>query len=131
MLIKKASLRFEVKDYLKARKRIGEIVEQTNAYISSERETKTDYQLSNQIQIRVLASGFGTLIDSLTGQAKNLDEKNITAEDVTEEFVDVRARLNANREVEKRYLEILQKAKNVKEILEVEQKLGEIREQIE
>lgn len=131
MLVKKAILRFEVKDYNKARNEIGKIIDKAKAYISSERETKSDYQIANSLEIRVIASQFEMIIDSLVGQAKNLDEKNITVEDVTEEFVDVKARLKAMREVENRYLEILKKTTTVKDILQVEQKLGEIREHIE
>jgi hypothetical protein len=83
------------------------------------------------MQIRVASDKFEPLIDSLIGQANNLDQKIITVKDVTEEFVDVKARINAKKQVEKRYLEILSKAESVKEILEVEQKLGQIREEIE
>ncbi|MFP4417951.1 MAG: DUF4349 domain-containing protein [Chitinispirillaceae bacterium] len=131
MLIKKADLRFEVKDYNAARDKIGKIIEEKNAYISSERETKSDYQISNSIEIRVIAEHFESIIDSLIAQAKNLDEKNITVQDVTEEYVDIKARLKAKREVEMRYLDILKGAKTVEDILQVEQKLGDIREQIE
>jgi len=131
MLIKKATLNFDVKDYTEARKRIVNIIKSNNAYISSEYESKNDYQISNTMQIRVASDKFELLIDSLIGQANNLDQKIITVEDITEEFVDVKARLNAKRQVEKRYLEILSKAGSVREILEVEQKLGQIREEIE
>lgn len=131
MLIKKATLSFDVKDYAEARKRIVNIIRNNDAYISSEYESKSDYQISNTMQIRVASDKFESLIDSLIGQANNLDQKNITVEDITEEFVDVEARLNAKRQVEKRYLEILRKAESVSDILEVEQKLGQIREEIE
>jgi hypothetical protein len=131
MLIKKASVRFEVKDYQVVRRTIGDIVGEFDAYISSEAESKTEYQVSNQMAIRISSVQFEALIDSLLGQAKNLDEKNITVEDVTEEFVDVKARLKAKRQVEERYLEILKKANSVTDILEVEKKLGQIREEIE
>lgn len=130
-LIRNASLRFEVEDYVQTRKRIGDIVHLTKAYISSERESRTEYQISNTMKIRVVASKFGMIVDSLIGQAKSLDEKRITVEDVTEEFIDVQARLKAQRDVEGRYLEILKKAGTVEDILAVEQKLGEIREKIE
>lgn len=131
MLIKKATLNFDVKDYAEARKRIVNIIKSNNAYISSEYESKNDYQISNTMQIRVASDKFESLIDSLIDQANNLDQKIVTVEDITEEFVDVKARLNAKRQVEKRYLEILNKAESVREILEVEQKLGQIREEIE
>ena len=131
MLIKRATLRFEVNDYVEARKKIGNIAEEYEAYISSERKTKSIYRISNTMQIRVVSGQFGSLVDSLLGQSNTIDEKNITVEDVTEEYVDVNARLKSKKHVENRYLEILDKAQNVSEILEIEQKLGQIREEIE
>ncbi len=51
---------------------------------------------------------------------KHFDRKEISAEDVTEEYVDVEARLKAKRLLEKRYLELLNKATKVSEMLEIE-----------
>ena len=48
-----------------------------------------------------------------------------------EEFVDLQARLKAKRTLEDRYLELLKKANNVKEMLEIERELSNIREEIE
>jgi hypothetical protein len=56
------------------------------------------------------------------------DTKNITADDVTSEFVDVEARLKSKKEVEKRYLELLARAQKVTDVIEVENNLRVIRE---
>ena len=50
---------------------------------------------------------------------------------MTEEFVDLKARLKAKKELEDRYLQLLEQAKNVKEMLEIERELSNIREEIE
>ena len=52
-------------------------------------------------------------------------------EDVSAEFVDITARLKTKKEVEKRYIDLLQKAVKVTDILEVEEQLRVIREEIE
>jgi len=131
LLVKKGSLRFGVKGYAEARHRIGSTVEKRNGYVSSERETKTEYRLSNEMTIRAPADQFDSLVSELANEAKRLDEKQVRVEDVTEEFVDLEARLHARKQVENRYLDILDKANTVKDILEVEQKLGAVREDIE
>ena len=51
--------------------------------------------------------------------------------DVTEEYVDVEARLKANKELEQRYLEIMKKANTVSEMLEIEKEMGTLRADIE
>jgi len=131
MLIKKATLRFEVNKYEEARIKISELIKSANAYVANESESRSDYQISNTMSIRVPQSTFDNLIETIVSQCKNLDERSINVDDVTEEYVDVDSRLKAKREIEKRYLEILKKALSIKDILEVEQKLGEIRQEIE
>ena len=52
-------------------------------------------------------------------------------EDVTAEHADVTARLRNKRALEQRYLELLQQAHKVSDVLEVEAKVGAVREEIE
>jgi hypothetical protein len=50
---------------------------------------------------------------------------------VTEEFLDIQARINTKKELENRYLELLKKANSVTEMLEVEKQIGQLRTEIE
>ena len=81
--------------------------------------------------IRIPAQNFEKFISILEKGSGKLKYKNISARDVTEEFIDIEARLKTKKEVEKRYRQLLSKAKNIKEILEVEEKLRVLREEIE
>ena len=81
--------------------------------------------------IRIPSENFEKFISTLEKGSEKLLYKNISARDVTEEFIDIEARLNTKKEVEKRYIQLLSKAKNIKEILEVEEKLRVLREEIE
>ncbi len=58
-------------------------------------------------------------------------EVRTVASDVTEQYVDLSARLNASRALERRLLEILAQAKNVDEMLKVEDYLARVRADIE
>jgi len=58
-------------------------------------------------------------------------QRNLSAQDVTEEFVDVSARLENMQRHETRLREILAKANTVDEILKVEKELASVRGQIE
>lgn len=130
-IIKTASLRFQVKDYQKSRESILSIIKQYDGYLASENQQNGTDRITNTIVIRVPATNLDRLIDSLQGQAAYLDYKFIDARDVTEEFVDTEARLKAKREVEQRYLSVLKQAASVEDILAVESRLGQIREEIE
>ena len=128
---KTANLNITVDDYKKARTEIEKIVKSGNAYIGSENEQNSTYSITNNMVIRVMNKDFDVMVNKLLTVASNVNSKNISAEDVTAQFVDIQSRLKSKREIEKRYLDILQKASKVSDILEIEQKLGEIREEIE
>lgn len=128
---KTANLNITVEDYKKARTEIEKIVKSGNAYIGSENEQNTTYSITNYMVIRVLNRDFDAMVNKLVTVARNVNSKNVTAEDVTAQFVDIQSRLKSKKEIENRYLDILQKASKVSDILEIEQKLGEIREEIE
>ncbi|MES2284378.1 MAG: DUF4349 domain-containing protein [Bacteroidota bacterium] len=128
---KTADLNITVEDYKKARTEIEKIVKSGNAYIGSENEQNTTYSITNYMVIRVLNKDFDSMVNKLLTVARNVNSKNVTAEDVTAQFVDIQSRLKSKKEIEKRYLDILQKASKVSDILEIEQKLGQIREEIE
>lgn len=63
--------------------------------------------------------------------AIHVESENTEAEDVTKQWVDTDARLRNLRATEQQYLQILKRAASVKDTLEVSEKLGEIRGQIE
>lgn len=128
---KTAYLSISVDDYKKARTEIEKIVRSGNAYIGSENEQNSAYSISNNMVIRVINKEFDSMINKLITVAGNVNSKSITTEDVTAQFVDIQSRLKSKKEIEKRYLDILQKASKVSDILEIEQKLGQIREEIE
>ncbi len=128
---KTANLNITIDDYKKARIEIEKIVKAGNAYIGGENEQNSTYSISNNMVIRVLNKDFDSMINKLLAVASNVNSKNISAEDVTAEFVDIQSRLKSKKEIEKRYLDILTKASKVTDILEIEKKLGEIREEIE
>lgn len=128
---KTADLNITVEDYKKARVEIEKIVKAGNGYIGSENEQNTTYSITNDMVIRVVNKDFDAMVSKLLTVASNVNSKNISAEDVTAEFVDIQSRLKSKKEIEKRYVDILQKASKVSDILEIEEKIGEIREEIE
>ncbi|MEM1135938.1 MAG: DUF4349 domain-containing protein [Bacteroidota bacterium] len=130
-IIKTANLRFQVLDIANTSKEIERIVADSGAIIISNNQENYTYQITYNLTIRVENHKFEGLINSLVSQAGYLNNKAINSQDITEEFVDITARLATKKQIEARYLEILEQAKNIEDILEVEKKLGEIREEVE
>lgn len=130
-LIKEGRVIFETKDINSTRKTIFEAIEKYDGYTSSDQEYKSPGRLSNTIIIRVPAKNFDKLLSETTKGVTKFDSKEIEVKDVTEEFLDIQARLKTKKELESRYLELLKKANSVSEILEVEKQIGLLRSEIE
>ncbi len=130
-IIRTASLSIEVNDYQLARAKIDSIITLNKGYIVSESFQETDTQKGNSISIRVPSQNFDNLLKNLAESAKRVDYQNIYAQDVTEEYIDVKTRLNNKLQLEKTYLSLLRKAQNMDDILKIENKLAEIRSEIE
>jgi hypothetical protein len=130
-VIKTANVSIEVFDYLKSRQKVDSIVAKHKGYITNEAFQETDTQKSNSITIRVPAQNFDQLLSDFAAIAKKVDYQNIYTQDVTEEYIDVKTRLINKLEVEKTYRKHLREAKNIEDILKIENKLAEIRSEIE
>lgn len=128
---KTANIDISVDDYKVARAAIDKIIKSGNGYIGGEQEQNSTYSISNSMIIRVSNKDFDAMVSNLSTIASHVNSKNIYMEDVTAQFVDITARLKTKKEVEKRYLALLDKAVKVTDILEVEEQLRVIREEIE
>ncbi|MDX5345730.1 MAG: DUF4349 domain-containing protein [Hymenobacteraceae bacterium] len=130
-IIKNARLRFEVKDFKLATNNIEQAIQQHQAYVESAQEIRLNQTIENHLQIRVPASRFETLLQTLLKQGTFVDQKEVSAVDVTQQYVDVEARLRSKKAIRARYLELLQQAKKVEDILKIENELRVIQEEIE
>ncbi len=130
-LIKEGWIEFETRDLSATRKNIFDAVNKYKGYVSSDMEFKSPDRQSNTIMIRVPANNFDNLLQEATIGVEKFENKQINVKDVTEEFLDIQARLKTKKELESRYLELLKQAKNTVEILEIEKQIGQLRTEIE
>ncbi|VXC25379.1 conserved hypothetical protein [Flavobacterium sp. 9AF] len=130
-IIKNARLRYQTQDLKASYESLYKTTKNYKAYIQND-NAGTDYNtVYRNITLRVPNAYFDAFINDIGKGVSHFDIKEISAQDVTEEFVDVTARLKAKHTLENRYLEILKKANKVSEILEIEKELSAIREEIE
>lgn len=131
-LIKNLHFRFEVENVNKCMEAIEIAVRKYPAYISNSKLTLDNPILENKLTIRVQSEFFQDLVKDIDAQAKFVNFRNITTEDVAKQFVDLESRLKTKREVEARYMEILRKkAGTIPELLDAEQQIGALHEEIE
>lgn len=130
-LIKEGRVEFKTDNLNTTRKTIFEAVNKYKGYVSSDQEFKSPGRKSNTVVIRVPAKTFDNLLSDATKGVEKFESKEINVKDVTEEFLDIQARLKTKKELELRYIDLLKQAKNVTEILEIEKQIGELRSEIE
>ncbi len=130
-IIYTADIRFQVQDIATSYSKIKALTSRYNGYLASDNLYQNDFEKNQNFTVRVPALAFDSLLKELEGESIFTQNKTISANDVTDQFVDIEARLKTKKELEQRYLSILRQASKVSDILEVEQKLAEIREEIE
>lgn len=130
-IIKEGYLSIEVRDINQASGAIMDKIKELEGFVASESAYSESSRSSRNMTIRIPADRFDQLIAFLETQAVRVANKNITLRDVSEEFVDVEARLTTKRELEQRYRELLAKAKTVEEMLSIERELANVRAEIE
>ncbi|MBI3973135.1 MAG: DUF4349 domain-containing protein [Chloroflexi bacterium] len=85
---------------------------------------------SASVTIKVPADSFGDALQQLRGTGKPLSE-HVSTQEVTEEFVDLEAQVRNLEATEQQFLALLQRAQKIEEILPIQQRITDIRGQIE
>jgi hypothetical protein len=83
------------------------------------------------LTMRVPSSRFSDALQQLKSLEGEVATSGVSAQDVTDQFVDLQARLAAKQAEEQRYLAILGRANTIDEILKVDASLANVRTQIE
>jgi hypothetical protein len=130
-IIKQGEISFETADVKVTKALIIKTVDELGGYIAKDNIDIYNDRISHHVVIRVPADKFDKLLDIISENAERLDSKNIDVFDVTEEYIDVEARIKTKKELENRYKEILAQAKSVDEILTIEKEIGKLRTEIE
>lgn len=130
-IIRSGNLQYEVDDLYTSKARVDQIIRSLGAYY--EDESYREYGGTNKydLQIRLPGSKFDSLITLLEQGVGELKVKSLTANDVTEEYVDLKIRLDNKLAVLAQYKSILKKATSIEEILIVNEKIRRLEEEIE
>jgi len=124
------SLTLEVAKIDDAVGKISREVQQQGGYVAESQENNSDSLASAQITVKIPVDKLNGLRDSLATWGK-VSDQHMLANDITNQYYDSQVRLQTLEAEEKRYLEILNQAKTVDDVLKVENALGNIRQQIE
>ncbi|MBI3743653.1 MAG: DUF4349 domain-containing protein [Chloroflexi bacterium] len=101
----------------------GGLVEQLTSSGGPDRKTAS-------ITVRVPQPNFTAAMQQLEGLG-SVKVRNLGSQDVTEQFIDLQARLKSSQQAEQSFLTLLSKAQSVGDVLTVERELTRVRSDIE
>jgi hypothetical protein len=130
-IIKEGEIKFKTTDVNKTKSLIVQTLRESNGYISKDNAYDYSDRFEHLLIIRVPADKFDLVLNNISENVDQFDSKNIDVLDVTEEYIDIEARIKTKKELQKRYIDILKQARNVSEMLEIEREIGNLQTEIE
>ena len=130
-IIRDGELRWQTTDSKQTLELISEHVEQVNGFVANDQQHRSEGYFEQTLVIRIPSDNFDQFVAVIDDNVKHFDIRQFDSRDVTEEFIDLEARLAVKRDLESRYRELLTKAKSVEDVLKVEQQLASVRTDIE
>jgi hypothetical protein len=136
-IIRDADLTIEVNSTTEAQQRVTSIAESNGGFVvTSEAKQKENSDpakrtLDIKLIIRVPSTQFNSALQQIESLATNMPQRNVSGQDVTEEFIDLEARIKTQKALELQFLEIMKKANKVEDALEVQRQIADVRTEIE
>ena len=136
-IIRNADITIEVASTSDAQHRVTSIAEAYGGFVvtseSKQRQSVDPAQRATDFKlvVRVPANQFGVALDEIKKLATNVPEEKATGQDVTEEFIDLEARIKTQKALEAQFLGIMRQAYKVEDALEVQRQIAEVRTEIE
>lgn len=130
-IIKNGDMKIQVGDIKKTQNQVNEIIKKNNAYIQKEEFQNTDMDDNLTLIIRVPHKNFDALINSFSDGVGSVLSKNISSNDVTEEYTDVAIKLANKKIYLEKYRDMLKSAATTKDMLEIQENIRELEDEID
>jgi Domain of unknown function (DUF4349) len=136
-IIRNANLTVEVTSPGDSQHRIVSIAESHQGFVVTSEATqrasedRTKPEMTVTLSVRVPAAQFNQVMDEIRAVGARVIQEKVTGQDVTEEFMDLEARIKNQKALELQFLEIMKRAGKVDDALSVQRELGEVRTEIE
>lgn len=131
MIVREGTLQLIVVDVNDVIDRIEGLTANLGGYVVSSNSWREGERLVGEITVRVPAEDFNMSMDTIRGMAVDVVRESTFSQDVTEEYVDLSAKLNNLEATEEQLLRLMEKADDVEDILAVQKELSRTREEIE
>ena len=136
-IIRNADVTLEVDSTTDAQHRVSSIAEANGGFVVTSEAKQREHvdpskrTIDIKLVVRIPSEKFGFALDQIKQLAGNLPAENVTGQDVTEDFIDIEARIKTQKALEFQFLEIMKQADSVVEALEVQRQIADVRTDIE
>jgi hypothetical protein len=136
-IIRNADLTIETDAPTEGQRRIASVVESHGGFVVTSEATQSEGSDSSKpnvtvkLVVRVPAAQFQTVLDAIHGMGGKIKQEKTSGQDVTEEYIDLEARLKAKRALEEQFMNIMKQARSIQDALEVQTQLASVRTEIE
>lgn len=132
-IVKNGEISFETNDISGTRQKILTTLNGLGGYVVDDKESTDNEQNRKDyiLNVSIPANNFDKLLSFVSSSADKIDSKNTSMTDATANYIDITTRLANKKILEGLYLDLLKKASKISDMLEIENKLTEIRSDIE
>src|SRR5262245_11540063 len=136
-VIQNAEMTIETDKPSEGQQKIGVIAEKPRGFVviseSKHNEAASQNVASAEVHVvvRVPAQNFQATIDEIRAVGGRILHEKSSGQDVTEEYIDLEARIRTKKALEAQFLEIMKQAHRISDAMEVQTQLAEVRTEIE
>lgn len=132
MVIFNAEMNLRVKNFEKARNALEQKAKSYKGYIVQSSSNRYDgEQQSGTMTFRIPQENFQSFLNDAEGLSVQVYNRQVSGQDVTEEYVDIESRLKSKKAVEARLLDFMKEAKKTEDLLKISTDLARVQEEIE
>lgn len=129
-IIRTATVSLTVEGVARSFEDVGNIAVSAGGFVSSSSFGNSGDEQVASVTIRVPQAAYQDVLRQLRGLGE-VESEQSSANDVTEEFTDLQARIRNLKATEERYVQLLAQAANINEILVVQDRISATRSEIE
>ena len=96
-IIKESNLRYETQDLQATYQQVNAAIKKHQAYLQNDTEGKDYNSIYRNLTVRIPNANFDAFLADIGKGVAFFDRKEISAKDVTAEFIDIEARLKAKK----------------------------------
>ena len=131
IIIENTSLSLQVKEVAESINKIEEKTKALGGFLINSHLSKPESAASGTISVRIPEDKRKEAMDSFKEMAVKVVSESVNGNDVTDQYMDLEARLEVLYKTKVKYEEILQRADKVNDLLNVQQQLTSLQNQID